>query len=118
MMMRPHNKQLRIIAEAEFREALYILLDSINHYQFKSVSGPGRSGAIAAVYTSHYLLIPFIVHGKNVGDYLKPHLVIDTAIESGKTLKKAHRKANADFSIAVYCEPPRVKFWYETNKPT
>lgn len=104
---------IRVISEEEFREALFKLLDALKNNYFKSVSGPGRSGAIAAVYTSHYLGIPFIPHGRPVRDVFKPHLIIDTATESGKTLRKAFIKAKADGAFAVFQEPPRVKFWYE-----
>jgi hypothetical protein len=106
----------RIISEIEFRKSLLSLLKLLPSYPdhgFKSVSGPGRSGAIAAVYASHFLKIPFITHSSNILVHLQPHLVIDTAIHTGKTLCKAHRKAKATYSIAVYHEPPRVKFWYE-----
>lgn len=103
----------RIIPEEEFRLKLYKLLDKIKEHQFRSVSGLGRSGAIAAVYASHYLHIPFIPHGQLIRDQLQPHLIIDTATESGKTLRKAVGKAGTLHGYAVFTEPPRVKFWYE-----
>lgn len=111
--MRPENTHVPIISEQEFRTHLILILNNIRYMGFKSVSGPGRSGAVAGVYASHYLHIPFITKAVDISAELQPHLVIDTAISSRKTLKKAHRKANAAYSIAIFQEPPRVKFWYE-----
>jgi hypothetical protein len=105
----------RKISEEEFRTALILFLDSIVHLNIRSVSGPGRSGAIAAVYTSHYLAIPFIPQGGRIVDDLRPHLIIDMAISSGKTLRKAIRKTNAEYAFAIFTEPPRAKFWYESE---
>jgi adenine/guanine phosphoribosyltransferase-like PRPP-binding protein len=101
----------KVICEEEFRTKLYHLLTGLT--AIKSVSGPGRSGAIAAVYTSHYLGVPFIPYGQRVPHTLRPHLVVDTAVYSGATLRKATRKMSADIALGVYSEPPRVKFWYE-----
>jgi len=48
---------------------------------------------------------------------LLPVLVIDTAAETGQTLRKAARRTGAPdqavSTLAVYVEPPRVRFWYE-----
>ncbi len=81
-----------------------------------SVTGPGRSGAIAAVYASHILGIPY---GQTPPQELGNLLIIDTAIESGETLKKAARKycKYSHHILALYQEPPRVAFWYEATKP-
>lgn len=80
-----------------------------------AVTGPGRSGAIASVYASHMLGIPFIPYGNHCPDHLAPLLVIDTAKMSGASLRKACRKyAHLNpISIHLYDEPPRVRFWYE-----
>jgi hypothetical protein len=81
---------------------------------FEFVTGPGRSGAIAAVYASHIFKINFIPFGATV-----PHkelLIIDTAAMSGRTLRKAFRRYEHlnPTCLALFNEPPRVKFWYET----
>jgi hypothetical protein len=46
-------------------------------------------------------------------------LIIDTARESGRTLRKAERLYSDHNPIVIACfeEPPRVAFWYEAPKP-
>lgn len=109
---------MRIITEDEFRHELLKVLRFNSIEMVECVTGPGRSGAIAAVYTSHVIGKPFIPYGSMAGvkGCGRP-LIIDTATESGATLRKAQRRY-AQFRpiiIAVYHEPPRVKFWYEVN---
>lgn len=84
-----------------------------------SVTGPGRSGAIAAVYASHMLAVPFIPYGGNAPVALGRVLVIDTARMSGKTLRKAHSRYSYANPVVLWCydEPPLVSFWYEAPKP-
>ncbi len=107
---------MRIVSEAEFSERLKEALKGI---EAGSVTGPGRSGAVASVYASHVLGIPFIPYGQPAPAYLGRVLVIDTAAESGATLRKAGRKyAQYDpIVMAMYQEPPRVAFWFEATKP-
>lgn len=105
-----------VIVESEFRTRLERELSDPKYAEVKSVTGPGRSGAVAAVYASHWLGVPYIPHGGDVPDSLRPVLVVDTAAESGATLRKAMRKAKTDLGIAFFNEPPRVKFWYENRK--
>lgn len=106
---------MRIVSEQEFAARLR---ESVMGLNVGSVTGPGRSGAIAAVYASHILGVPFIPYGQPApanGSIL----VIDTAIESGATLRKASRRY-AQWNpvvLAVYQEPPRVAFWYEAARP-
>lgn len=98
------------ISEEQFRTACYKMLETFRGV-VNSVTGPGRSGAIAGVYASHYLGVPYIpLCGSG---FKHPVLVIDTAIDTGRTLRKAKNKISAEFSCAVFNEPPRVKFWYE-----
>lgn len=108
---------MRVVSESEFAARIRERLVGLDHVG--SVTGPGRSGAIAAVYASHILGIPFIPFGQAMPANLGPILVIDTAIESGATLKKAARRY-AQFTpvvLALFEEPPRVRFWYEPPKP-
>lgn len=110
---------MRWISENEFREAL---LDRIPYYdpRPRAVTGPGRSGAIAAVYASHILGIPFIPEGCVSARVPYPLLVIDTARASGATLRRATKRAEqfgTVWTLAVYEEPPRVGFWYEAKAP-
>lgn len=110
---------MRLITEPEFRERIYQLLDAMDAKDIGSVTGPGRSGAIASVYASHRLGVPFIPYGSMCPVHLGRLLVIDTARESGATLRKAERRYQAGSPIVVACfeEPPRVAFWYEAEKP-
>jgi len=89
--------------------------------QVKSVTGPGRSGAVTSVYASYILGIPFIPYGQKIPDNLYPILIIDTATRTGRSLRKAQRKYDPNgkgttIPLAVYKEPPRLHFWYENNK--
>jgi hypothetical protein len=108
---------VRIVSEAEFNWAIRNALVGLD--DVGCVTGPGRSGAIAAVYASHILWVPFIPYGQKAPTHLGRLLIIDTARESGATLRKAERKYNGTCPIvlAVYEEPPRVAFWYESAKP-
>lgn len=107
-----------VIEEIEFRKRIYEVLSSEDLSEFGCVTGPGRSGAIAAVYASHFLRIPFIPFGEDAPD-IGRLLIVDTARDSGRTLERAKKKyAYAEpKTLFAYAEPPRVMFWYESPKP-
>lgn len=102
----------RVITEPEFATALRrrLLITGV-----KSVTGPGRSGAIASVYASHMLGLPWIPYGDPCPQHLRPLLIVDTAMKTGRTMRKAYRRYEdgTAIGIAVFNEPPRVRFWYE-----
>lgn len=117
---------MRIVSESEFSERIRGLLLNDNgraataYEHVGSVTGPGRSGAVAAVYASHILGVPFIPFKTgNVPAHLGRLLIIDTAMESGATMRKADRFYTDVNRVSVVCfhEPPRVAFWYEAMKP-
>lgn len=113
---------MRIISEQEFKEKLLQKLSSLDGCldEIRYVTGPGRSGAVASVYASHILGIPFVPYKQIPKSELGAVLIVDTATESGKTMRKAIRyyeKHIKVFSLSVYQEPPRVAFWYESDKP-
>lgn len=110
---------MRIVGEQEFRATVRVRLEREDLALIGSVTGPGRSGAVAAVYASHILGIPFIPFGSPCPSDLGDLLIVDTATESGKTLRKAAKRyaQNNPTVIAFYHEPPRVAFWYEATKP-
>jgi hypothetical protein len=99
----------RLVTETEFRaEVIAKLYEQFGKYDY--VTGPGRSGAVAAVYASHYLGIPFVPYKhKSHGDAL----IVDTAAMSGRTIRKASREYGGADYIVMFNEPPRVRFWYE-----
>lgn len=114
---------VRIIREEEFRTAIRWSLRKDDTYNdVGCVTGPGRSGAIAAVYASHILGVPFIPFGSKAPTHLGRLLIIDTATDSGRTLRKASRKYDyaTPLTLAVYDEKlpyvGRVTFWYEATK--
>jgi adenine/guanine phosphoribosyltransferase-like PRPP-binding protein len=109
---------MRIVGPAEFESRLQEALAANDLSRVGVVTGPGRSGAVAAVYASHALNVPFIPYGCRAPD-LGRLLLIDTARESGRTLRKAARRYSTanPIVIAVFEEPPRVAFWYEAPKP-
>lgn len=104
------------ITEPQFEQRLRTVLDGVG---VGAVTGPGRSGAVAAVYASHMLGVPFIPYGQKHPQHLGRLLIVDTARESGATLRKAARKYQGATPLIVVAfeEPPRVKFWYEAGKP-
>jgi len=103
------SKLVRIVSEAEFRSRLVTKLTPFIGV-FDYVVGPGRSGAVAAVYASHFLGIPFVPYKcKAVGN----PLVVDTASMTGRTIRKASRVYDNATGCFMYLEGPRVKFWYE-----
>lgn len=118
---------MRIVSEEEFRAQLRTALESLMlsllHKPAKEIPGcvvgPGRSGAIASVYASHMLGLPFVPYGHMLPGSLGRVLIVDTAEESGATMRKAGRNyAYADpILLTVFKEPPRVAFWYEAAKP-
>lgn len=84
----------------------------------RAVTGPGRSGAIASAMASHMLGIPFVPYGQPVTPDLRPLLIIDTAAKTGRTLRKAAQRYHdgETIPVALYQEPPRVRFWYEFTR--
>ena len=104
----------RVVAEAEFAGVLRLKLLGV---QARAVVGPGRSGAVASVYASHILGIPFLPYGVPCPPHLRPLLIVDTARKSGATLRKAEREYGDGECVTVWCfdEPPRVRFWYERD---
>jgi len=105
------RRVMRIISERGFDVELRAKLKNV---KAKMVVGPGRSGAIASVYASHILGIPFLPYGQPCPDHLRPLLIVDTARKSGATLRKAERRYGGEcIVIHVYDEPPRLRFWYE-----
>lgn len=107
----------RLVSEAEFRQRMSMLLAGLD--DIGAVTGPGRSGAVASVYASHMLGVPFIPYGQKHPLHLGRLLLVDTARESGATLRKAERRylGTSPLVIAAFEEPPRVVFWYEAAKP-
>lgn len=104
---------MRLVSEFEFRVALMMALEHHRGY-VSCVSGPGRSGAIASVYASHMLGIPWIPGDVQTPLHLLPCLVVDTARLTGATLRRAVRRAGEHArGLAIFQEPPRVRFWYE-----
>lgn len=115
-MGREHS---RVVTEAEFNERIREALSDPIYNYVGCVTGPGRSGAVAAVYASHILGRPFIPFGQKAPMHLGRLLIIDTATESGATMRKAERRYGdcMPMTLAIYHEPPRVMFWYEAGKP-
>lgn len=102
------------VDEPDFRFAIARRLRWIG--PVRSVMGPGRSGSIASVYASHLLGATWFPPTAMVPDHLRPLLVIDTAMASGRTLRKLANRHKADLSLAIFNEPPRVRFWYERQE--
>jgi hypoxanthine phosphoribosyltransferase len=108
---------MMIVAEKDFSFLIKQLLADSRFAKFKSVTGPGRSGAVASAYASYILKIPFVPYGEQIPENIKPVLIIDTVENSGRTLRKAsarYTKNSIENETAfVIKEPPRVHFFYE-----
>lgn len=108
----------RVISEAEFAERVVAVAPTLG--PVAAVTGPGRSGAVAAVYVSHVLGVPFIPFKANWRAGHEHILIADTASESGATLRKAEawyrKRGQMVIAHAFYIEPPRVRFWYEWRR--
>lgn len=101
----------RIVSEEELRARV---AERLLGMDVKAVTGPGRSGAIASVYASHYLGIPWIPYGQSCPDKLRPLLLIDTARWTGATIRKATVRYGPRVTVVtLFDEPPMVRFWYE-----
>lgn len=102
-----------MVQETEFREALVEKLSVFCPSDFDFVTGPGRSGSVAAVYASHLLGIPYVPYKANpTGRYL----VVDTTSKTGRTLRKAAKKYNAVRAVVMFHQTSttdRLRFWYE-----
>jgi adenine/guanine phosphoribosyltransferase-like PRPP-binding protein len=107
------------MTEQEWREHFFRALDDIEASQFDFVTGAGRSGAVAAVYASHYLGLPFKPHKS--GNYTDDSavLIVDTVEYTGKTLRKAKSWYERKGLIAVTAYAIKeehghyFKMWYE-----
>lgn len=110
---------MRVVGEDEFAQRLRQVLAGVKGETIGAVTGPGRSGAVAAVYASHILHVPFIPFGQKHPRQLGRLLIVDTARESGATLRKAERRYQGETPLVLVAfeEPPRVMFWYEAAKP-
>lgn len=112
---------IRVISEPEFAERLrYMISETPDALDCTWVTGPGRSGAIASVYASHILGIPFVPYKGGFGPG-PAVLLVDTARESGATMRKAQwyytQRFHSPVIVIAFEEPPRVAFWYEAPKP-
>jgi len=112
------NRKWRVVSEQEFRDKLIEALEPHRGY-YCAVTGPGRSGAVAAVYASHFLYIPYVPPQGDFAAFRGRVLVIDTARWTGKTIRKLTSKVSKQGAIAdslfIYDEKADglVKFWYE-----
>lgn len=107
------------MTEQEWRGHFFAALDSIDKSKFDFVTGPGRSGAVAAVYASHYLGLPFKPHKAGNYDDDTVCLVVDTVEYTGKTLRKAvswYQRKGLICESAFAIKETRghyFKMWYE-----
>lgn len=101
-----------VVQEADFRTAFTEALDKAPKADY--VVGPGRSGAVAAVYASHYLGIPMLPYKQKIPG--KKALVVDTATMSGRTVRKASKRYEDAPVVVAFDQVQvghRLRFWYE-----
>lgn len=114
----PPDGKVATISELEFRRELEDMFRSVPEETYSFVTGPGRSGAVAAVYASHLLGVPFVPYGHDIPTERPGRLlIIDTVTHSGKTLRKARNRyaEHAPVCMAVFNTHTRGmhRFWYE-----
>jgi adenine/guanine phosphoribosyltransferase-like PRPP-binding protein len=109
-----------VVTEEEFRQRVdkdlrWMLTLEGGIWRPNFVTGPGRSGAIASVYVSHFLKVPFIPFGTKLPADKRGVLIVDTAMNTGRTIRAAVRRYMPYMPTMMwfYQEPPRVRFWYE-----
>jgi len=110
-----------IITEPEFRKYVRSLRGTFRPSSEDGplfVTGPGRSGAIASVYASHLWGAAFLPFGEIADCPPGDILVVDTAQNTGKTLRKAAKRYPGSRQVAFYREGEagtgcRIHFWYE-----
>jgi len=105
-----------MVQEREFAGLVRTALQDLPAPDF--IVGPGRSGAIAAVYASYHLHRPFVPYGHRGAEPGARVLVIDTVSMSGRTMRKAKgRYERLGYVVdAVTVVPPNQKrhhFWFE-----
>ncbi len=106
----------KYISEKEFSDRL-VAVSGVN---CECVVGVGRSGAVAAVYASHALHIPFMPTIESIPSHMSEVLLIDTAQLTGKTMRKAQRKLERNGKKVTpvtlfYEEKTHHIFWYEAG---
>lgn len=107
------------LTEEEWRKLFFAALDQQAFGCYDFVTGPGRSGAVASVYASHYLSIPYKPH--KCGNYSNDTrvLIVDTVEYTGETLRKAAKwyakkglSTQVIFGVKEY-KGHYFKMWYE-----
>lgn len=110
---------MECINEITFRKALIEVLKPYKGY-FKGVCGPGRSGALASVYASHILGVPFVPFKQQIPKELFPLLIVDTTQKSGRTMRKAvewYKKLQLGEvqGLTPYSANAKLHFWFESQ---
>lgn len=113
-----HIAERVIVSEPEFSTMVAEALKDVEKPDF--IVGPGRSGAIAAVYASYRLHRPFVPFGHPGGPEGSKVLVIDTVSMSGRTIRKAAaRYERMGYVVMALTVVPRNQkrhhFWYENH---
>lgn len=113
---------MTIITEAQFKKKVAEMLAWMLEleggvWRPYFVTGPGRSGAIASVYASHFLKVPFVPFGVMLPGDKRGVMIVDTAMNSGRTMRRALKKYDRYLPTMMWFynekEQGRVKFWYE-----
>lgn len=104
---------MRTITESEFQDRLREALSDHEVHFARWVTGPGRSGAIAAVYASYFLNIPYVQFGYAARPEGAP-LVIDIT-ECRKNFRDADRLYGhlSPIKIALFEIKPYQSFWFK-----
>lgn len=102
-----------IVTEAEFKALIQEIYTDIPS-DVEWVTGPGRSGAIAAVYVSYAFGLPFIPYC-SLGPAHKRGLIIDMQPLSSLVRRKAEKRYYGAHIMSLYDTAADRVFWYERN---
>ena len=104
----------RWVTEAQFSARMRETLRPEGNPAF--VTGPGRSGAVAAIYASYFLKLPYVPWDCPCEGECA--LIVDTASMSGRTMRRAvarysRRYPSVESWVAFNESEQRHHFWYE-----
>jgi adenine/guanine phosphoribosyltransferase-like PRPP-binding protein len=105
-----------VVSETEFSALVASALADEPTPDF--IVGPGRSGAVAAVYASYRMHRPFVPYGHPGGPKGSTVLIVDTVSMTGGTIRKARAKyERMGFVVRTLTIVPenqkRHHFWFE-----
>lgn len=106
-----------MISEADFIDRLKLVLEDPEFSHAEWVTGPGRTGAMAAIYASHILNVSFVAYGHRpkANGYV---LVMDILNDNPRTMRRAlkHYDICRPIPCIVFPEIENEGLWFEQGQ--